>query len=220
MFVASIRAALSWLVPITLGIGAESAAAGSLAAQVGQEHHDSTGHTAPAPADTRMLGMPERPFGIPMTRMGSGTAWLPDASAMRAWHCDGRLVDTDGPRRRLPAIRPPGRAARRRPGRQHQLGHADGDAAGGRRYAPSPRHGECRAPDHRRPRLSLAAAERRDLRWRAAARPAASPRPLHGAVGALRAADQPPPRCHGVCRAGRRARDRSRGLHAPALGPE
>ena len=33
-----------------------------------------------------MSGMPERPFGIPMTRMGSGTAWLPDASAMRAWH--------------------------------------------------------------------------------------------------------------------------------------
>jgi hypothetical protein len=33
-----------------------------------------------------MPGMPERPFGIPMTRMGSGTAWLPDASAMRAWH--------------------------------------------------------------------------------------------------------------------------------------
>jgi hypothetical protein len=30
--------------------------------------------------------MPRRPFGIPMTRMGSGTAWLPDASAMRAWH--------------------------------------------------------------------------------------------------------------------------------------
>jgi hypothetical protein len=30
--------------------------------------------------------MPARPFGIPMTRMGSGTAWLPDASAMRAWH--------------------------------------------------------------------------------------------------------------------------------------
>src|SRR5919108_2806973 len=30
--------------------------------------------------------MPKRPFGIPMTRMGSGTAWLPDASAMRAWH--------------------------------------------------------------------------------------------------------------------------------------
>jgi hypothetical protein len=33
-----------------------------------------------------MTAMPERPFGIPMTRMGSGTAWLPDASAMRAWH--------------------------------------------------------------------------------------------------------------------------------------
>ena len=41
----------------------------------------------PAPhAATAMLRMPERPFGIPMTRMGSGTAWLPDASAMRAWH--------------------------------------------------------------------------------------------------------------------------------------
>lgn len=37
------------------------------------------------PMDT-MRRMPERPFGIPMTRMGSGTAWLPDASAMRAWH--------------------------------------------------------------------------------------------------------------------------------------
>lgn len=33
-----------------------------------------------------MAPMIERPFGIPMTRMGSGTAWLPDASAMRAWH--------------------------------------------------------------------------------------------------------------------------------------
>jgi hypothetical protein len=34
-----------------------------------------------------MVGiMPQRPFGIPMTRMGSGTAWLPDASGMRAWH--------------------------------------------------------------------------------------------------------------------------------------
>ena len=31
---------------------------------------------------TAMPRMPERPFGIPMTRMGSGTAWLPDASAM------------------------------------------------------------------------------------------------------------------------------------------
>jgi hypothetical protein len=40
----------------------------------------------PARADTARAVMPERPFGIPMTRMGSGTAWLPDASAMRAWH--------------------------------------------------------------------------------------------------------------------------------------
>jgi hypothetical protein len=38
------------------------------------------------PIDSMAGMMPERPFGIPMTRMGSGTAWLPDASAMRAWH--------------------------------------------------------------------------------------------------------------------------------------
>ena len=32
------------------------------------------------------MAMPPRPFGIPMTRMGSGTSWLPDASPMRAYH--------------------------------------------------------------------------------------------------------------------------------------
>ena len=32
------------------------------------------------------MPMPARPLGIPMTRMGSGTAWLPDASPMRAYH--------------------------------------------------------------------------------------------------------------------------------------
>lgn len=66
----------------------------SLHAQVGHE-----GHARPAPTDAidrsrepmpqhsaGMDGMPDRPFGIPMTRMGSGTSWLPDASAMRAWH--------------------------------------------------------------------------------------------------------------------------------------
>ena len=61
------------------------------------------GHPPPAPADSvamadsmpmdSMRMMPERPFGIPMTRMGSGTAWLPDASAMRAWHfLEGRWM--------------------------------------------------------------------------------------------------------------------------------
>jgi hypothetical protein len=96
------RAVLSWLVPIPLTIGGAGAVASRLSAQVGHEHHDSTGHAAHEPADTahltppkspadqmKMSGMsrmPERPFGIPMTRMGSGTAWLPDASAMRAWH--------------------------------------------------------------------------------------------------------------------------------------
>src|SRR6266540_3425019 len=96
------RAVHSWLVSLALALGAITAGAMSVWAQVGHEHHDSAGRAAPVPADTArqaprkfpgdtmrmsgMQGMPERPFGIPMTRMGSGTAWLPDASAMRAWH--------------------------------------------------------------------------------------------------------------------------------------
>jgi hypothetical protein len=32
------------------------------------------------------MAMVPRPLGIPMSRMGSGTAWLPDASPMRAYH--------------------------------------------------------------------------------------------------------------------------------------
>jgi hypothetical protein len=47
---------------------------------------DSVAAADSVPIDTMTRKMPERPFGIPMTRMGSGTAWLPDASAMRAWH--------------------------------------------------------------------------------------------------------------------------------------
>jgi hypothetical protein len=53
-------------------------------------HHPAAEREISTPADSMMRmpmpPMPERPFGIPMTRMGSGTAWLPDASAMRAWH--------------------------------------------------------------------------------------------------------------------------------------
>jgi hypothetical protein len=55
--------------------------------------HDSAGRDS-ARGGERMadiVGMPEmhmpaRPFGIPMSRMGSGTSWLPDASPMRAYH--------------------------------------------------------------------------------------------------------------------------------------
>ena len=49
-------------------------------AQARHEGHDSSAH-----GEHRTTSM-SRPFGIPMTRMGSGTAWLPDASGMRAWH--------------------------------------------------------------------------------------------------------------------------------------
>jgi hypothetical protein len=99
---AAYRAVFTWLVLLALAIGGTTAGPSCLSAQVGHEHHDSTARTAPVPIDAagqaaamspgdtmRMAGtqgMPERPFGIPMTRMGSGTAWLPDASAMRAWH--------------------------------------------------------------------------------------------------------------------------------------
>jgi hypothetical protein len=51
-------------------------------------HHpaDSVARQDSVPPDSMAGIMPERPFGIPMTRMGSGTGWLPDASPMRAWH--------------------------------------------------------------------------------------------------------------------------------------
>jgi hypothetical protein len=61
-----------------------------------QEHPHAGDHPRPridsaavsdsVPTDSMTGTMLERPFGIPMTRMGSGTSWLPDASAMRAWH--------------------------------------------------------------------------------------------------------------------------------------
>lgn len=94
---AAYRAVLSGLFPLALAIVVGSVDARPVSAQAGHAHHDSTATRAPADTvrhtpslssdDTmRMPGMPERPFGIPMTRMGSGTSWLPDASAMRAWH--------------------------------------------------------------------------------------------------------------------------------------
>jgi len=54
-----------------------------------QEHgHDQEPEHADSGNTGTMAGMqmPPRPFGIPMTRMGSGTTWLPDASPMRAYH--------------------------------------------------------------------------------------------------------------------------------------
>ncbi len=59
------------------------AAAAALAPGLQAQEHQ---HAAAAEAAPRAPAIIERPFGIPMSRMGSGTAWLPDASAMRAWH--------------------------------------------------------------------------------------------------------------------------------------
>src|SRR5690349_17931956 len=60
----------------------------------GSMAHDSAMRHDSIPAREAMAGMgpmpgmhmPSRPFGIPMSRMGSGTSWLPDASPMRAYH--------------------------------------------------------------------------------------------------------------------------------------
>jgi hypothetical protein len=72
-FLAAVTAAIAFL--------------GSTKAQAQHEGHPAQRDTSTGMDSTmRMPAMPERPFGIPMTRMGSGTAWLPDASAMRAWH--------------------------------------------------------------------------------------------------------------------------------------
>jgi hypothetical protein len=65
-----------------------------LGADVGAQdhgHHHEPEHADSSGAPMRQGGMSAtpmlpRPFGIPMTRMGSGTAWLPDASPMRAYH--------------------------------------------------------------------------------------------------------------------------------------
>jgi hypothetical protein len=62
--------------------------------------HDSAAAMHGMGKTTAMAGMPmlPRPFGIPMTRMGSGTAWLPDASPMRAYHLmpDGWMLMLHG----------------------------------------------------------------------------------------------------------------------------
>lgn len=97
----------------TIAVGVLVFASGGVARAQEHGRHDPPDHTdttvAPVPQeaarglpDTRPIGamadptmpgmsmpamtMAPRPFGIPMTRMGSGTTWLPDASPMRAYH--------------------------------------------------------------------------------------------------------------------------------------
>ncbi len=81
------RTVHAWLLTLGFAIAGTAASAGRLPAQVEHQHHDSTAAQAASMSSMPpMPGMPRRPFGIPMTRMGSGTTWLPDASSMRAWH--------------------------------------------------------------------------------------------------------------------------------------
>lgn len=70
--------------------------AGTLAAQKHQpEPHRHPARQAGGPPRAQPV---ERPLGIPMSRMGSGTAWLPDAARMRAYHFtpDGWLLMVHG----------------------------------------------------------------------------------------------------------------------------
>lgn len=73
---------------LTVGLGAFVPVLSLLAQEKPHagHHHPPAAADSLAAADSMPRMMPDRPFGISMTRMGSGTAWLPDASAMRAWH--------------------------------------------------------------------------------------------------------------------------------------
>lgn len=51
-----------------------------------QEHPPARGDSALAPPDSMAHAMPPGPLGIPATRRGSGTSWLPDLSPMYAVH--------------------------------------------------------------------------------------------------------------------------------------
>lgn len=50
------------------------------------EHHHPPADTAEAVRHGEQHAMPPRPLGLPMTRDGSGTSWLPDASPMEMLH--------------------------------------------------------------------------------------------------------------------------------------
>jgi hypothetical protein len=59
------------------------ATAAAQAQDTARAPRDSAAHGMPMPMS---MSMPSEPLGIPMTRMGSGTSWLPDAAPMRADH--------------------------------------------------------------------------------------------------------------------------------------
>lgn len=54
-------------------------------ADTGRAHHDSMTMRMPDMANMHMLEAMRGPLGIPMTRLGSGTSWLPDAARMHAY---------------------------------------------------------------------------------------------------------------------------------------
>ncbi len=72
------RHPLRWgLYTLLLALGLGSAPIGARAQGAPLHHHPevTTSHTLPTGA-----------LGIPLTRLGSGTSWIPDAGSMQAWH--------------------------------------------------------------------------------------------------------------------------------------
>ena len=141
------------------------------------------------------------PWAMPGMGMMTGTVGIP-AGPQRLRHgvdprcrvradaaLHGGEMGLHAARHRLRAVRRPGRPARRLAARRHQLGHAHGDARPGWWPPAAALDAEPRPRRRRRLRVSAAAADRRELPWPSAARPAASARPLHGSRGALRPRD-------------------------------
>ena len=105
-------------------------------------------------------------FGpYPMTRNGSGTSWLPDATPMNGLHFSARRLAAHGARLRQRHLRPPDRAAGRRQGLHREHGDADGESPARPRDARPARDALARSDDGQE-RLSAARTDRRDGRRR------------------------------------------------------
>ena len=128
----------------------------------------------------------------------------------------GRL-DAHGARERLRPVSPRLRRAGPGPVREHQLVHGHGGPKGGRRARRVTGHGQHRALDDRRLRVSGSAGHRRAVQRAEDSRPAASARPGDGARGRVRRADPGFAAVAGLRRPCRRAGPRPGGLSAPSL---
>src|SRR5205823_14179056 len=103
------------------------------------------------------------------------------------------------------------------PAGHRELGDGGCEPAAWRRSTPAAGDAQCRAVDRRQPGLPVAGAIGGVLPGRPAARSATSARPVHGALGALRAARGSKSWALALRRAGRRAGSGPGGVPAPAV---